>query len=78
MHFDIIGPILDEETIGSDSGIREIARVRRVYGRGHWYKRKGTANVRLLSGTNIRAEIHWYETQGMGKREFSIKRILEG
>ncbi len=26
----------------------------------------------------IRAELHWYECVGIGKREFKIKRILEG
>ena len=28
------------------------------------------------SGEIVRAEIHWYEATGIGKREFKIKRIL--
>lgn len=42
------------------------------------YFRKGVAEVRLASGELVRAELHWYECAGIGKREFKIKRILEG
>src|SRR5215211_4912424 len=34
MHFEILGQISDIETFATGSGIREIARLRRVYGRG--------------------------------------------
>jgi hypothetical protein len=43
---------------------------------GRWRKRKGFAEVHLESGEIVRAEIHWYEATGIGKREFKIKRIL--
>jgi hypothetical protein len=46
------------------------------YGRGRWRKRKGNAEVRLGSGEIVRAEVHWYEATGIGKREFKIKRLL--
>ena len=39
-------------------------------------KRKGYAEVRLNDGTDARAELHWYEATGIGKREFKIKRFL--
>jgi hypothetical protein len=39
-------------------------------------KRKGIAQVRLPSGEVVRAELHWYEATGIGKREFKIKRFL--
>lgn len=58
------------------SGIRELARLRKRYGRGRWRKRKGIADVHLNSGEIVRAEIHWYEATGIGKREFKIKRFL--
>jgi hypothetical protein len=73
---EIIGEIKDAETIATGSGIREVARLRRTYGRGRWRKRKGVAEVLLQSGEIVRAEIHWYEATGIGKREFKIKRIL--
>ena len=37
-------------------GIRELARLRKRYGRGRWRKRKGVARVRLPSGEIVRAE----------------------
>lgn len=76
MDFKISGGIDDIETIATGSGIREIARLRKRYGRGRWRKRKGYAEVRLSDGTIVRAELHWYEATGIGKREFKIKRFL--
>jgi hypothetical protein len=73
---EIIGEIEGAETIATGSGIREVARLRRTYGRGRWRKRKGVAEVLLQSGEIVRAEIHWYEATGIGKREFKVKRIL--
>ena len=34
MHFEILGEITEIETFASGSGIREVARLRRIYGRG--------------------------------------------
>ncbi len=72
----IISDISDIETIAAGNSIREIARLRKFYGRGRWRKLKGMAAVRLSDGTAHQAEIHWYEAHGIGKREFKIKRIL--
>lgn len=76
MDFDIVGPITEAETIAAGSGIRELARLRKRYGRGRWRKRKGVAEVHLPGGEIVRAEVHWYEATGIGRREFKIKRIL--
>lgn len=76
MPFAILGGITDVETIAAGPGIGEIARLRKLYGRGRWRKRKGTAEIRLSSGDIVRAELHWYEATGIGKREFKIKRLL--
>jgi len=76
MRFEIMGDISDVETIATGSGIREIARLRKRHGKGRWRKRKGNADVRLGGGEIIRAEVHWYEATGIGKREFKIKRLL--
>lgn len=78
MHFHIHGEIAYVETIASGSGIREIARLRKLYGKGRWRKRKGVARIRLDDGSLHLAEIHWYEATGIGKREFKIKRLIEG
>lgn len=76
MYFEIIGEISAVETIATGSGIRELARLRKRYGRGRWRKRKGVARVRLEVGEIVLAEVHWYEATGIGKRELKIKRIL--
>lgn len=76
MYFEIIGELSAVETIAVGSGIRELARLRKRYGRGRWRKRKGVARVRLPSGEIVRAELHWYEATGIGKREFKIKQFL--
>jgi hypothetical protein len=76
MQFRIIGPVSDIETIARGRGIRERAHLVRCYGHGRWRKRKGIAIVCLSSGDVVRAEMHWYEASGVGKREFKIKRIL--
>jgi hypothetical protein len=76
MHFEILGAVENVETIATGSGIREIIRLQKRYGRGRWRKRKGHAEIRLSSGEIFRAEVHWYEATGIGKREFKIKRLL--
>ena len=76
MHFEILGEISQVETFATGSGIREIARLRRIYGRGRWRKRKGVARVRLADGSVQVAEVHWYEAPGIGRKEIKIKHLL--
>ncbi len=76
MRFEILGEISDVETFATSSGIREIARLRKLYGRGRWRKRKGVARVRLADGSIHVAEVHWYEAAGLGRKEFKIKHLL--
>jgi hypothetical protein len=77
MYFDLIGEITHVETFATGSGIREIGRLRKLYGRGRWRKRKGISQVRLADGTVRRAEVHWYDATGIGRRELKIKRFLD-
>ena len=63
--------------IARGGSIRELKRLRRLYGIGRWRKRKGIAEIRLQNGTVHLAEIHWYEAQGIGRREFKIKALLD-
>jgi hypothetical protein len=76
MHFEILGQISGIETIAAGSGIREVGRLRKVYGPGRWRKRKGTARVRLADGSVHLAEIHWYEAAGIGRKELKVKHLL--
>jgi hypothetical protein len=76
MHFRILSEVAQVETIATGSGIREIARLRKRYGRGRWRKRKGIAEIELPNGEIVSAGLHWYEATGIGSREFKIKRLL--
>ena len=77
MRFEIISEISDIETIAAGNRLRDIARLRRRYGRGRWRKMKGTALVRLVSGRIRLAELHWYEAHGIGRKELKRKRYLD-
>jgi hypothetical protein len=76
MHFEILGDITDVETFAVGSAIREIARLRKHYGKGRWRKRKGIARIRLADGSVHLAELHRYEATGIGRKEFKVKCLL--
>ena len=78
LYFEILGDITHAETFAVSSSIREVSRLRRLYGKGRWRKRKGIARVRLEDGSVHLVEIHWYEASGIGKREVKIVRLIEG
>jgi hypothetical protein len=77
MDFEIISDIRYTVSFAQGTGIRELPRLQKIYGKGHWRKCKSEATVRLADGTVLTAEVHWYEAHGIGKREFKIKRYLE-
>ncbi len=77
MKFEIIGEIQQIETIAVGRRIREISRLKRLFGGTRWRKLKGVASVRLPNGNIFRAELHWYEAHGIGKRKMKIKKLLE-
>jgi hypothetical protein len=73
----IIGPVRNIEPIAGRSGIRELATLRKLFGRGRWRKLKGIAFVELPSGNVRLCELHWYEAHGIGKRKMKIKRFID-
>jgi hypothetical protein len=75
--FEILGNIVDIETFARGSSIRELPRLRKLYDDGRWRKRKGIANIRLANGRIRKAELHWYEASGIGKKEFKIKGFID-
>jgi hypothetical protein len=77
MHFEIVGEIIDIEPIAIGTKIRILPLLRRRYGRGRWRKLKGVAMVRLSDGTIRRAEVHWFEAHGIGKKKMRIKCFLD-
>ena len=75
--FRLIGELTDQETIAEGAAIRELARLVRAYGRASWRKRKGLGTIELLTGQVRRAELHWYEAHGIGRKELKIKRFVD-
>lgn len=77
MRFEIISEIEDIEVIAISSSIYDLQRLRKQYGEGRWRKLKGTATIVLTNGHIRRAELHWYEADGIGKKEIKRKRYLD-
>lgn len=75
--FEILGDLIGVEAIAVGRAIRELARLRKRYGPGRWRKMKGFATIRLANGKVRRAELHWYEAHGIGRKEFKRKRYVE-
>ncbi len=74
---DVIGTITGIETIAVGNAIPDIERLRKQYGAGRWRKLKGVALVRLPDGRVRRAEIHWYEAHGIGRKKLKVKYFLD-
>jgi len=77
MNFEIIGDITQIEAIAVGTAIRDLARLRRVYGAGRWRKLKGVATIHLANGRIRVAELHWYEAHGIGRKEIKRKRYVD-
>jgi len=75
--FEVISDITDVETIAVGNAIRDIARLRKQYGQGRWRKLKGIAAIHLVTCRIRRAELHWYEAHGIGRKEIKRKRYLD-
>ncbi len=76
--FRIIGKIEEIEIIAVGRSIRILRFLQKQYGKGRWRKLKGIATVERISNARTRrAEIHWYEAHGIGKRNGKIKRWLD-
>jgi hypothetical protein len=77
MYFEIQGTIEDIEPIAIGNSIRELSRLKKQFGPGRWRKLKGMASIKLANGHIRRAEVHWYEAHGIGKRKMKIKRFID-
>ena len=86
MHFTLLSEISAIQTFASGSAIRDLARLRHAdahktevteYGLGRWRKCKGFALIQLGDGPTHRAELHWYEATGFGRKEFKIKHFVD-
>ncbi|MEJ5312344.1 MAG: hypothetical protein WHX52_21470 [Anaerolineae bacterium] len=76
LEFEILGGIDDIEIIAAGQGVYMRRYLERTYGKGRWRKMKGIATVQLADGTVCKAEIHWFEAHGIGRKDFKIKRMI--
>ncbi len=77
INFEIVGEITEIEIIAKSGSINILPLLRKRYGSGRWRKLKGIATVRLFDDTIRRAEIHWFEAHGIGKKKMRIKYFLD-
>jgi hypothetical protein len=77
MHFTIVGRIRNAETIATGRSVRIRKHLIQKFGAGRWRKMTGEATIRLEDGTLERAELHWFEAQGIGRVYFKRKRNLD-
>ena len=78
MDFEIVGDITEVQVIAIGSRIRVLRELRDRYGKGRWRKLKGIALIRLLpEGIIRRAELHWFEAHGIGRKRLKIKAYLD-
>jgi len=74
--FELLGEIENVEVIAEGRGVRIKRFLRRVYGGRRWRKMKGEALIQFADGRIRRAEIHWYEAHGIGRKDFKVSRVL--
>jgi hypothetical protein len=73
IRFDILSDLSQVELIATGRHVRCRAILNRRYGRGNWRKMKGVALIHDEFDAIYKAEIHWYEAHGIGRRDFKIK-----
>jgi hypothetical protein len=77
MDFELLGDVIDIEIIAVNLSIRENASLKAIYGGSRWRKLKGIGRVKLSNDRVRKAELHWYESHGVGKRRMKIKRFMD-
>lgn len=75
--FQLVGDIVDIERIAANLSIRERNTLTLRFGGHRWRKLKGVGLVRFPNGEVHRAELHWYEAHGVGRRKMKVKRVLD-
>ena len=76
MEFELVSKLMSVETFAAGKGIRNLKLLNKKYGFAKWRTRKGIALIRLGDGSEVLAELHWYEASGLGRKEVKVKWIL--
>ena len=77
MDFTIVGELTGVEVIARGRSIRRLKILTKRYGGKNWRKMKGEATIRTPSGSTRRAELHWYEAHGIGRKGWKIKQFID-
>jgi hypothetical protein len=80
MDFEVVGDLTDVETIAAGRSIRELPRLRRLYGKGRWRKMKGVGRIRLRDGRIRLAELHWLgdgRSRELAQKDRKIPSVLD-
>jgi len=75
--FELIGDLREIKIIAVNLSIHELQRLKNQFGGRRWRKLKGMGLVQFPNGEVRRAELHWYEAHGIGRRKMKVKRILD-
>ncbi len=75
--FQLLGDVTEIEPIAVNLSIRERKSLKSSFGGRRWRKLKGVALVKFPNGEVRRAEVHWYEAHGVGRRKMKVKRVLD-
>ena len=79
MKFTIISEITEIQLIAKGNGVDIRHYLNRIYAQGrriNWRKLKGKATVEYVNGEIWEVEIHWFEAQGIGRKDEKDKRML--
>jgi len=75
--FELLGEVTSIEIIAVNLSIREKQNLKEQFGGRRWRKLKGEGQVRFPNGEIRKAELHWYEAHGIGRRKMKVKRVLD-
>lgn len=77
MIFELVSELTAIETIAVNLSVRQRKELKEQFGGRRWRKMKGTGLVQLVNGNIRRAEVHWFEAHGVGRRGMKIKKFLD-
>ena len=75
--FELIGELTEIEIIAVNLSIRELRRLKTQFGGRRWRKLKGVGLIQFPNGEIRKAELHWYESHGIGRQKMKVKRVLD-
>lgn len=75
-NFRLLSEINGIVTIAKGNGVDARQYLNRKYGKGRWRKLKGFATVEYDTGEICTAELHWFEANGIGRKDMKSIRDL--